>query len=176
MLAPLRKEHNFKRVGVNNMSETNVCVLVDISCEKLASLLVSCLEGGSSYWMFAPAGPTHESYGRLDVRNRFGGRSARNDYAVQNGLITQEHAKRFPWASYVAPFWPGGFITIQITGEIPEGKHRSYRLDRLMMEKGMRTLANKYVRHFADILTDNDDASTADAWLQCCLFGEVIFG
>lgn len=34
----------------------------------------------------------------------------------------------------------------------------------------------KYPRHWADVLAENDDATTGDVFLQCCLFGECIFG
>jgi hypothetical protein len=30
-------------------------------------------------------------------------------------------------------------------------------------------------RHFADFLNEKADAVTGDAFLQCCLFGEVIY-
>jgi len=140
--------------------------------------------------MRAPVGPAHEFYGDLarEPRPAHAWQSTAKNYgdlddlkrpidsAVEIGCITQEHADKFPWATYVAPFVPGGFITIEITGEISESERRSYCLTRQSMEKGIKILSVKYVRHFADILTGNDDADTADAWLQCCLFGEVIFG
>ena len=40
---------------------------------------------------------------------------------------------------------------------------------------GLETLANCYPRHFADLVNENSDSVTADALLQCCLFGEIIY-
>jgi hypothetical protein len=37
-------------------------------------------------------------------------------------------------------------------------------------------MAADYPRHFADLVNENDDADTGDAFVQCCVFGEVIYG
>lgn len=51
---------------------------------------------------------------------------------------------------------------------------RFLNLDR--MRFGMTRLSEEHPRHMADILNGNDDATTADVWLQLCLFGEVVYG
>jgi hypothetical protein len=42
--------------------------------------------------------------------------------------------------------------------------------------KAMNVMAMNYPRHFADFLNEAADAITADAFLQCCLFGALIYG
>jgi hypothetical protein len=42
--------------------------------------------------------------------------------------------------------------------------------------KGLEIMATKYARHFADLVSENDDADTHDVFLQCALFGEVVYG
>jgi hypothetical protein len=37
-------------------------------------------------------------------------------------------------------------------------------------------MAREYGRHFSDMIAENDDATTADVFLQCCLFGELVYG
>jgi len=37
-------------------------------------------------------------------------------------------------------------------------------------------LEEKFPKHFSDAVEEDFDATTADCWLQCCLFGDVIFG
>jgi len=37
-------------------------------------------------------------------------------------------------------------------------------------------MAKKEPRHFADFLKEDYDETTGDVFLQCCLFGEVIYG
>jgi hypothetical protein len=49
-------------------------------------------------------------------------------------------------------------------------------LDREAMHRGLRIMAEKYPRHFLDMVCENDDAATGDVFLQCCMFGEVVYG
>jgi len=44
------------------------------------------------------------------------------------------------------------------------------------VEKGITCMAEKYPKHFGDWRNESDDAITGDVFLQCCLFGEVVFG
>jgi hypothetical protein len=53
---------------------------------------------------------------------------------------------------------------------------KDYILDAAAIKKGSAVMAEKYPRHYADALTENDDACTGDVFLQCCLFGELVFG
>lgn len=41
---------------------------------------------------------------------------------------------------------------------------------------GLATMSTKYPRHFSDFLAENEDATTADVFIQCCIFGELIYG
>jgi len=49
-----------------------------------------------------------------------------------------------------------------------------FRLDLNSIGLGLDALATKYPRHFADLIHGTTDAITANALLQCCLFGELI--
>lgn len=44
------------------------------------------------------------------------------------------------------------------------------------IEKGLRIMAVKYPIDFAGFIESNYDRDTGDTFLQCCLFGEVIYG
>jgi hypothetical protein len=37
-------------------------------------------------------------------------------------------------------------------------------------------MVEKYPRHYADFKDGDEDASTGDVFLQCCIFGEVVYG
>ena len=50
------------------------------------------------------------------------------------------------------------------------------KLDRAALEHGFNILNDKYPRIMADFLKDNEDALTGDAFLQCALLGEVVYG
>lgn len=57
----------------------------------------------------------------------------------------------------------------------PDGK-KEWTLDRAAIEKGLLIMARDHGRHFGNFMAENDDAETGDVFLQCCLFGEVVFG
>lgn len=65
----------------------------------------------------------------------------------------------------------GDGLHIRADGE-PHPRH----LDRGHLEHGLRLMAEKYPSHMGAVLDGNDDAGTADVFLQLCLFGEVVYG
>lgn len=54
---------------------------------------------------------------------------------------------------------------------------KKYTITRAKVEKGLKKFANSkdYSRHFADIVSENDDMYTADIMLQFIVFGDVIY-
>ena len=50
------------------------------------------------------------------------------------------------------------------------------RLDLDSITKGLRTMQDKYPRHWADFLKENEDADTGDVFLQCCVLGGLTYG
>ena len=42
--------------------------------------------------------------------------------------------------------------------------------------RGLEVMADKYPNHFGDAIAGNDDATTGDVFLQCCVFGDVLYG
>lgn len=55
-----------------------------------------------------------------------------------------------------------------------DGKPRT--LDRDACTRGLNLMRTKYPRHFAEFQRENDDAETADVFVQCAIFGEIVFG
>ncbi len=53
---------------------------------------------------------------------------------------------------------------------------RSHWLNLEMMQDGAKIMKEKYPRHYKDAIDENEDAGTGDVFLQCALFGEVIYG
>lgn len=51
-----------------------------------------------------------------------------------------------------------------------------YTLDLGAVQRGLQVMAHDYPRHWADFLNENEDSITADVFLQCALFGSVIYG
>jgi hypothetical protein len=45
-------------------------------------------------------------------------------------------------------------------------------LDIKVIKAGLKIMAKKYPRYFADIVNGDADEETGDVFLQCCLFGK----
>lgn len=41
---------------------------------------------------------------------------------------------------------------------------------------GIALMSEKHPRHFSDLMNENDDATTADVFVQLAAFGEVVYG
>jgi hypothetical protein len=73
------------------------------------------------------------------------------------------------------PLNVGGSLTISSNDE-DDKEHHGKILNISTIKIGLQVMAVKYPRHWQDFIQENADACTADVFLQCCLFGEVIFG
>ena len=51
-----------------------------------------------------------------------------------------------------------------------------HTLDQKTIVNGLQVMAERYPEHWADVLRDDGDANTGDVFLQCCIFGELVYG
>lgn len=51
-----------------------------------------------------------------------------------------------------------------------------YTLNHEALHRGMVAMARNYPRMFGQFLESREDADTGDVYLQCCLFGDVVYG
>lgn len=81
--------------------------------------------------------------------------------------------------------WPlleGGRLCVYDRYEIDADGHdevnklTKHFIDLESIEKGLTLMAVKYPIHFNNFVVENDDAITADIFLQCCVLGEVKYG
>jgi hypothetical protein len=56
------------------------------------------------------------------------------------------------------------------------GDRARHEVSREMIDLALQAFATQEPRHFADWLAENDDAETADVFLQLCVFGKTIYG
>lgn len=70
------------------------------------------------------------------------------------------------------PLIEGGVLMISVSEE--EGKH--YRLDWESIVRGLIAMSKQAPHHFFEAANGDGDATTGDVFLQCCLFGEVVYG
>lgn len=80
------------------------------------------------------------------------------------------------WASvqktYIAPFVEGGKVVLFDN----EDEDEKYTLDLKAIERGVRVMSSEYREHWKNFREENDDAETADVFIQCCVLGEIVFG
>lgn len=138
----------------------NFTVETDLDVEKVRGLLCNAFEGGSNYWYL------------IDKIN-FPPGMVRGDYA--EGGKGQDGPSYWHWSQLV-PTQAGGSLTMSTKERDEINGAKKWVLDRDAIQRGLRVMREKYPRHFGDLLAENDDAETGDVFLQCCLFGELVFG
>lgn len=144
---------------------------VKIGIDKIQNLLCSAFEGGSNYWYYI------------------------HKFKKPTSMPNKEKGEKHIFRHIDYPTNPGGYVEVidlyaecEMDNAPPHDvfgrsdfkgwkpKTKPVRLDLKRLEKGLKIMAEKYPRHFADVMNENDDACTGDVFLQCCVFGDVIYG
>jgi hypothetical protein len=123
-------------------------VQTSITAERLNDLLTCAFEGGSGYWVSISGVVDPSSW------------EAKFDNSPEDRPYPQDY-----------PFNPGGAVIL-----CDDEEDKSYRLDTAALQRGLDTMAKDHPQHLADFLAENEDAETGDVFLQCCIFGEVVYG
>ena len=142
----MRKPVSHMRIPCNGKHYT-------ISYETIAFLIISAVNGGTSFIdEIQVVAPSRWAY-------------SDPDYTV---------GEKHPYTDY--PFNFGGAIKITCDDGGDGGK-AVYLLDLASIRKGLTLLAQseEYQFHFMNIIEENDDAYTGNAFLQMALFGELIY-
>jgi hypothetical protein len=135
---------------------TTVNVSHDIPEQRVRDLLCSAWEGGSNYWCNYKS-RTMSITGLSEVN-----RIRRERKAAGEDFYVHEY-----------PFIDGVALILEVNDE---DDPRPLTLDRAALIRGLQVMAEKYPRQFHNFLIENDDAETGDTFLQCCLFGETVYG
>jgi hypothetical protein len=133
----------------------SVTTEIRVTRQRIADVLCSAFESGhygSGYWASIEARYAPETAAPHDKNEGW--------YMVDG--------EGYP--SYASLPLLGGNVTVK-DHEDEDGAQ--YLLDEAAIKRGLSVLA---IKHLNDILEENDDGDTADNFLQCCLFGEVIYG
>ena len=123
-----------------------------ISKDDISGLLCSAFEGGSSYWC-------------CDLAvHRYPDGMGKSDFEF--------------WHIEV-PLIEGGVLKFRDVEEAEDAEVDEdgyYHLDLEKIKEGLAVLREKFPRHWSDFANKNDDATTGDCFLQCCIFGDIIYG
>lgn len=82
------------------------------------------------------------------------------------------------WASSKLEYETEAKKALNLIGAVikDEEAKKAYILRPDMIEQGLKIMAKKYPQHFIDFAVREDyDQATGDVFLQCCLFGEIIY-
>jgi hypothetical protein len=123
-------------------------VSTKIDPKRVQDMIIGAFEGGSNYWL---------GRGRVELIE------PKYHELPDDGVVWYGNSKRNVFAE-------DDFL---VTIETEEGVKN---LDAVAIDRGLQVMAHDYARHFADMVNENDDADTSDVFLQCCLFGEVVYG
>ena len=136
---------------MTNNVVTEVNVKVPITKQRISDLLCCAFEGGSNYWYLI-------------------------DEFIKPPVLEWQNDPEQVYQHLDYPLNAGGALIISDKeDDEPVKSKKTYRLDLDSITKGIQVMAEKYPRHFADMVSEDFDATTGDVFLQCCLFGEVIY-
>lgn len=142
----------------------SIKIETEISDEQIRGLLCTAFEGGANYWYTdltydLPKGISFEEF--------------------REGGARQPKGHYWHWCQLI-PLVEGCALVLRdkIDDDFDEEDESTavHRITREDIEKGMKLFAKKYPSHFSDFLNENDDAITGDVFLQCVVFGEVLYG
>ena len=131
----------------------SVSVSIDVSIATVRDLLVGSIEGGSSYWAGFHKDPIFEKS------------ITESDRAA---YVKSEGGEYFSCYDIKHPKY-----CLRIS-DVEDGT--SYNVTLESFTKGLSVMANRYPRHFKDVIAENHDAETSDVFIQCAVFGEIVYG
>lgn len=145
-------------VMINMPDETPATALtvtaeITVPLERITNSLIGAFEGGSTYWL--------------------------RQIEYVDGPIKAENYDGPAYAE--ESFWhDGGRATLTYDNpeadESDDGDQTSMEIGLPELQKGLVAFALKCPSHFGDLIAENDDAITHDCYIQCVLFGDVVYG
>lgn len=123
--------------------------IVTVSEEQRESLLCSAIEGGSNYWY----------------------------YLNEDAITVVNEVNADEETPLVTRMWQA----IKAGKEIPVTDAEDEvtvlgKISLVSIEKAEQSMADDYAHHFADIVSENEDATTADVWFQLAVMNDVVYG
>lgn len=131
----------------------SVSVSVNVPTSTVRDLLVGAVEGGSSYWGAFREDPNFtKSVTESDMSAYI--ESEGGEYYARYDIENPNYCLR--------------------VSDIEDGT--TYNITFENFVNGLGVMANRYPRHFKDIVAENHDAETSDVFIQCAVFGKIVFG
>lgn len=155
--------NEIKRTTDPAMSVT-VTVTTEVTLRRIADLMCSCIEGGYSQWCLGIYLKTPDLDGE-----------------IVEALAEEKHAASDTGIWYnIEKLYGRDDLAIEVLEDEDDcgdrEKAKKHILTKASIVKGLQLFAEKYPRHWNDFITENDDAITADSWLQVTVLGDIVYG
>jgi len=137
---------------MNNSATDGFAVKITIENARVAGLLCTAFEGGVGYWC------------RI------------MDYvepAERRAVLSPGDGRVYRYADYPLT---GGAAVCRLSEEHTDEEWLPLVLDRAAIQRGLDLMPQVAPEHWANFLTENEDAETGDVFVQLCLLGEVVYG
>ena len=138
-----------------------------ISMQRLLDLVITALDGGISYWAPTYTTTFPDGFNIADLTWL----EDPEDWEVKENLEQYENVR----LDYFAPLVEGGSINLE-DAEDPDSNPKPITLQSLQAALAIMANDKDLSRHFADILSEDEDAITADVLFQIAAFGELVYG
>lgn len=125
---------------------------IEVTSQMIDNMLRSAIEGGSNYWI------DYEC--QIEIK-------------LDNIFLNEKIPDLYVWQYPLYNLGVINFIENVYRGTEDEQVHE---LNYQSLIEGAKTMARKYPRQFNDWINEVGDEMTADLYLQCCLFGEIVYG
>ena len=133
----------------------------DVSKKDIQNILVGLFENNFSSWL------------REIKSKNFSDEYTFTDF--RQGGCMQDPKDYYHW-SQIIPVTEGCSLILSVDDpDSDTGGEKDFVLDCEAIRKGLQVMANKYREHWEDFIYKNDDATTADVFGQCCVYGEVFY-
>ncbi len=148
------------------MTNSNISVVakIEVTRQTIADTIAAAMEGGINYWArikeYVHPLSEHEA-------SMYSGLDYNGDHPNSFRLYKHIH--------YPMCIGSGAVVLEDCTGEDGFPAGCTGILDWDAVKRGVQVMAEKYPRHFANMVNDNGDAETGDTLVQCALFGELVF-
>jgi len=93
-----------------------------------------------------------------------------------SGLVASCREAKEPWYATLDFWGKGGRATLRHDDPSNDDQQTNTIIGETEIISGLNAMANKCPKHFADLVSENDDAITHDVMIQCIVFGEIIYG
>ncbi len=154
---------------------TAVTITIEVPMKRVLDLVISALDSASIRYWLRRHGDDKDPDDEEEENDGCHYVTSLPDGFDPNALVWLDE----PWPAYArhdyfAPLVEGGAMTLFIEDDRDDGKDKVV-LDLDALKRGIAEMAKREPRHFADFMNENDDAVTADVFMQCCAFGEVVY-